>query len=95
MRKQRNEKNEKTDILHKKWRKQKKAGTVSQVIDGGGAQVGTSERPGMCQPSPLRKISKYVYILVTVPRECVYATQPNPMCHRTLHLKDDIHLLRD
>ena len=46
MRKQRNEKNEKTDILHKKWRKQKKAGTVPQVTDGGGAQVGTSEGPG-------------------------------------------------
>ena len=62
MRKQRNEKNEKTDILHKKWRKQKKAGTVSQVIDGGGAQVGTSERPGMCQPSPLRKNIQVLYV---------------------------------
>ena len=56
MRKQRNEKNEKTEVLQKKWRKQrKKAGKVQQVIDGGGVQLGTSERPGRCQPSPLRK----------------------------------------
>ena len=65
MRKQRNEKNEKTAVVQKKWRKQRKAGKVQQVIDGGGFQVGTSERPGKCQPSPLRKkyLGKYVYIL--------------------------------
>ena len=34
----------------------RKAGTVPQVIDGGGAQVGASERPGRCHPSPLRKM---------------------------------------
>ena len=56
MRKQRNEKNEKTELVQKKWRKQrKKAGKVQQVIDGGGVQLGTSERPGRCQPSPLGK----------------------------------------
>ena len=37
-------------------------------MDGGGAQAGTSERPGRCQPSPLRKkdlsmfTSKYMSI---------------------------------
>ena len=55
MREQRNEKNEKTEVVQKKWRKQRKAGKVQQVIDGGGVQLGTSERPGRCQPSPLRK----------------------------------------
>ena len=39
----------------KKCRKQRKAGKVQQVIDGGGVQVGTCERPGRYQPSPLRK----------------------------------------
>ena len=29
------------------------------------------------------------YLLATFPRECGYATQPNPMCHRTSNLKDD------
>ena len=53
--KQRNEKNEKTKVAQKKWRKQRKAGKVQQAIDGGGVQLGTSERPGRCQPSPLRK----------------------------------------
>ena len=47
--------------VQKKCRKQRKAGTVPQVIDGGGAQAGTSERPGRCQPSPLRK-KKSVYV---------------------------------
>ena len=55
MREQRNEKNEKTQIIQKKWRKQIKAGKVHQVIDGGGGQQGTFERPGKCQPGPLRK----------------------------------------
>ena len=55
MRQQRNEKNEKTEVVPKKWRKQRKAGKIQQVIDGGGVQLGTCERPGRCQPSPLRK----------------------------------------
>ena len=46
--------NENTGV-QKKCRKPRKAGKVQQVIDGGGAQVGTCERPGRCQPSPLRK----------------------------------------
>ena len=46
--------NENTGV-QKKCRKQRKAGKVQQVIDGGGAQVGTCERPGRCKPSPLRK----------------------------------------
>ena len=46
--------NENTNV-QKKCRKQRKAGKVQQVIDGGGVQLGTSERPGRCQPSPLRK----------------------------------------
>ena len=46
--------NENTNV-QKKCRKQRKAGKVQQVIDGGGVQVGTCERPGRCQPSPLRK----------------------------------------
>ena len=54
-------KNEKTDVVQKKGRKQRKARTVTQVIDEGGAQVGTSERPGRCQPSTLRRKSKYVH----------------------------------
>ena len=36
--------------------KAKEAGKVQQVIEGGGVQVGTCERSGRCQPSPLRKI---------------------------------------
>ena len=36
-------------------KKQRKAGNVQQVIDGGGVQVGTSERPRRCQTGPLRK----------------------------------------
>ena len=32
-----------------------------QGRDGGGAQAGTSERPGRCQQSPLTKKFKYVY----------------------------------
>ena len=55
MRKQRNEKNEKTEVVQKKWRKQRKAGKVQQIIEGGGVQAGTCERPGRCQPNPLRK----------------------------------------
>ena len=55
MRQQRNEKNEKTEVVPKKWRKQRKAGKIQRVMDGGGVQVGTSERPGRCQPNPLRK----------------------------------------
>ena len=55
MRKQRNEKNEKTKVIQKKWRKQGKAGKVQQVLEGGGVQLGTCERPGRCQPSTLRK----------------------------------------
>ena len=55
MRKHRNEKNERTEVVQKKWRKQRKAGNVQQVLDGGGVQLGISERPGKCQPSPLRK----------------------------------------
>ena len=55
MRKQRNVKNEKTEVVQKKWREQRKAGKVQQVIEGGGVQVGTCERPGRCQPRPLRK----------------------------------------
>ena len=54
MRKQRNVKNEKTEVVQKKWREQRKAGKVQQVIEGGGVQVGTCERPGRCQPSSLR-----------------------------------------
>ena len=56
MRKQRNEKNEKTKVVlrsTKNGRKKRKAGKVQQVLDGGGVQLGTSERPGRCQPSPL------------------------------------------
>ena len=34
---------------------EKKAGKVQQVIEGGGVQVGTCERPGKCQPGPIRK----------------------------------------
>ena len=55
MTKQRNEKTDKTEVVQKKWRKQRKAGKVQQGIEGGGVQVGTCERPGKCQPSPLRK----------------------------------------
>ena len=45
-----------TRVVQKKCgRKQRKAGTVPQVIDGGGVQLGTSEGPGRCQPCPLRK----------------------------------------
>ena len=56
MREQRSEEIYKTEIVaQKKWRKQRKAGKVQQVIDGGGVQLGTSERPGRCQPTPLRK----------------------------------------
>ena len=47
-------KNEKTEV-QKKCRKQREAGKVQQVIEGGGVQVGTCERPGRCQLSPLRK----------------------------------------
>ena len=56
MRKQRREKNEKTEVVPgtKKWRKQRKAGKVQPVIDGGDVQLGP-ERPGRCQQSPLRK----------------------------------------
>ena len=61
MRKQRNTLNEKTDVVQKKGRRQRKTGTVPQVIDGGGTQVGTCERPGRCQPSPLRRMV-YFYI---------------------------------
>ena len=46
--------NENTEV-RKKCRKQRKAGKVQQVIDGGGVQVGACERPGRCQPSPLRR----------------------------------------
>ena len=64
MRNQRNEKNEKTGVVQKKWREQRKAGKVQQVIEGGGVQVGICERPASCQPSPLRKknLSNYIYI---------------------------------
>ena len=55
MKEQRNKKNEKTEVVKKKWRKQRKAEKVQQVMDGAGVQVGTCERPGRCQPSPLRK----------------------------------------
>ena len=51
----RDKENEKTELVQKKWRKQRKAGKVQQALDGGGVQLGTSERPGRCQPSPLRK----------------------------------------
>ena len=34
MRKQRNKQNEKTEVVPKKWRKQRKAGKVQQVVDG-------------------------------------------------------------
>ena len=43
--------NENTAV-QKKYRKQRKAGKVQRVIDGGGVQGG---RPGRCQPTPLRK----------------------------------------
>ena len=68
-RKQRNEKNEKKEVVQKKGRKQTKPGKVQQVMDGGGVQLGTSERPGRCQPSPLRKKIqvKYVYPRVFAP----------------------------
>ena len=65
MRKQRSEKNEKTEVAQKNCRKQRKAGTVQQVIDGGGVQLGTSERPGRCQPSPLRKKIEVCLYLTT------------------------------
>ena len=55
MRKQKRKKNEKTKVVQKKWRNQRKAGKVQRVVEGGGVEVGTSERPGRCQPSPLRK----------------------------------------
>ena len=45
MRNQRNEKNEKTGVVQKKWREQRKAGKVQQVVEGGGVQVGICERP--------------------------------------------------
>ena len=46
--------NENTEV-QKRCRKQRKAGKVQQVINGGGIQVGACERPERCQPSPLRK----------------------------------------
>ena len=52
---QKKRKNEKTEVVQKKWRKQRKAGKIQQVIDGGGVQLGTRERPRRCQPSALRK----------------------------------------
>ena len=55
MKEQRNKKNEKTEVVKKKWRKQRKAGMVQHVIDGGGVQLVTSERPGRCHASPLGK----------------------------------------
>ena len=51
-------------MVQEKWGKQRKAGKVQQVIDRGGVQLGTSERPARCQPSPLGKILKYVYIIM-------------------------------
>ena len=49
-----NGKNEKPKV-QKNCREQGKAGMVQQVVEGGGVQVGACERPGRCQPSPLRK----------------------------------------
>ena len=64
MTKQRNEKTDKTEVVQKKWRKQRKAGKVQQVIEGGGVHVEICERPGRCQPSTLRikDLSKHVYV---------------------------------
>ena len=87
MRKQRNEKNDKTEVVQKKWRKQTKAETVQQVIDGSGVQLGTSERPGGCHPSPLRNkiqvsmsmyVSMYqcIYVSVYVCTSCVDVDEP-------------------
>ena len=39
----RSEENEKTDVVQKKLRMQRKSGKVQQVINGGGVQLGTSE----------------------------------------------------
>ena len=57
----------------KKCRKQRKAGKVQQVINGGGVQVGTCERPGRCQPSPVRKKMQVNKSMV-----CLLYTSPSP-----------------
>ena len=36
-----------------------------------------------------------IFWLLLVPRKCSYAIQPNPVCHRTSNLTDEVHLLRD
>ena len=67
MRKQKKRKNEKTEVVQEKWRKKMKSWKllkVQQVIDGGGVQLGTSEGPRRCQPSPLRKKIKVMSIYV-------------------------------
>ena len=61
MREQTNEKNEKTEVVPKKWRKQRKAGKIQQVIDGGGVQLGTSRGQGGANRARSEKRSKYVY----------------------------------
>ena len=49
----------------KKVEKERKAGKVQQVVEGGSVQVGTSEKPRRCQPSPLRKkIQVCLYLVV-------------------------------
>ena len=87
-RKPRNEKNEKTEVVPKKWRKQRKAGKVQQVIERGGVQVGTCERPWRCQSSPLRKRSKYLhtgYVLEHVSTDAIVrvphaqGSKPHPL----------------
>ena len=52
-------------VVQKKVRKQRKAGKVQRVIDGGDVQVGTCERPGRCQP--LRKKDLSMFIIPVVP----------------------------
>ena len=55
----------KTQAVQKKWRTQRKAGKVQQVIDGGVVQVlvGVCERPGGANRarSTKRSTSMYVY----------------------------------
>ena len=71
MRKQRNEKNEKTEVVRKEWRKQIKTGKFQQVIDGGGVQLGTCE----AREVPIEPAQKknYVYINHTLLYQVYYS----------------------
>ena len=56
--------NENTEVQEKR-RKQIKAGKVQKVIDGGGVQVGTCERPGgeaifLCRSTIVGNVSHYL-----------------------------------